>query len=612
MARLPNPGSDNGTWGDILNDYLLQAHKSDGTLEDNAVTASTIAPDAVNASAIQDGSITETLLDGNVQTKLNASGDWNTLANKPAVIAAGADQATARSVIGAGTASTKSDVGLGNVDNTSDATKNSAAVTLTNKTLTAPKFADLGYIADANGNEMLIFNTITSAVNNVEISNSATGLGPEIYPTGDDTNISLNILPKGTGSIFLRDGNNNRVFEAWSPGAGGVNFVYVQNNTTGNAPILASTGSDTNIDLNLVTKGSGLVKANSVEVATISGTQTLTNKTLDNSNIITVRDDRFTLQDSGDTTKQVVFQLSGLTTGVTRTITVPDSDITLGAGGGDASTNTATSVDSEVALFSGTGGKTLKRATGSGIAKLTSGVLSTGTAGIDYTSPTSTETMTNKTLTAPVISATTTSAGTAAKLTSGTVMTTAEAGALEYDGTVFYQTTNASNRGLSPAVMMCRLHSAYTLTSTTSVQQLFNSSTNGRLTLPVGTYRLDCLFSLSSMSATSGNGAFSLAGTATLANVLMYAQGRDGSINTVATLDGTMSNAAAFPNPMHTGQAATSLQTHIMGSFEVTVAGTIIPSFALNTAAAAIVAAGSYFECWSVGATTATTIGEWD
>ena len=45
-------------------------------------------------------------------------------------------------------------------------------------------------------------------------------------------------------------------------------------------------------------------------------------------------------------------------------------------GGGDVSSNTASSVDSEVALFSGTGGKTIKRATGTGVAKLTSGVLS--------------------------------------------------------------------------------------------------------------------------------------------------------------------------------------------------------------------------------------------
>ena len=55
-----------------------------------------------------------------------------------------------------------------------------------------------------------------------------------------------------------------------------------------------------------------------------------------------------------------------------------------GGGGGDFSSNTSTSVDSEVVLFSGTTGKTGKRATGSGIAKLTGGVLGTGVLGTDY------------------------------------------------------------------------------------------------------------------------------------------------------------------------------------------------------------------------------------
>lgn len=47
----------------------------------------------------------------------------------------------------------------------------------------------------------------------------------------------------------------------------------------------------------------------------------------------------------------------------------------------------SSSADSEVALFSGTGGKTIKRATATGIAKLTSGVLGTATAGTDYYNP---------------------------------------------------------------------------------------------------------------------------------------------------------------------------------------------------------------------------------
>ena len=89
MARLPHPGGDNGAWGDILNDYLSQAHKSDGSLKDNAVTANVLAPNsvsnaaiannAINATNIADGSITEVLLDSAVQTKLNtSSGDTST------------------------------------------------------------------------------------------------------------------------------------------------------------------------------------------------------------------------------------------------------------------------------------------------------------------------------------------------------------------------------------------------------------------------------------------------------------------------------------------------------------------------------------------------------
>lgn len=60
-----------------------------------------------------------------------------------------------------------------------------------------------------------------------------------------------------------------------------------------------------------------------------STVDTLTNKTIGNSNTVTVRDDRFTMQDNSDTTKQAVFDLSGITAGQTRTITVPDANSTI-------------------------------------------------------------------------------------------------------------------------------------------------------------------------------------------------------------------------------------------------------------------------------------------
>lgn len=58
----------------------------------------------------------------------------------------------------------------------------------------------------------------------------------------------------------------------------------------------------------------------------------------------------------------------------------------VGGGTGNV-TGQASSVDGEVALFSGTTGKVIKRASISGLAKLTSGVLSAATAGTDYQMP---------------------------------------------------------------------------------------------------------------------------------------------------------------------------------------------------------------------------------
>jgi hypothetical protein len=73
--------------------------------------------------------------------------------------------------------------------------------TLSNKTLTAPKFVNGGFIADANGNEEIKFTTTASAVNELTVTNAATAGTPSVAATGGDTNISLNLVPKGTGTV---------------------------------------------------------------------------------------------------------------------------------------------------------------------------------------------------------------------------------------------------------------------------------------------------------------------------------------------------------------------------------------------------------------------------
>jgi hypothetical protein len=85
--------------------------------------------------------------------------------------------------------------------------------TLTNKTLTAPKIADGGFIADANGNEEIKFTTTASAVNEITITNAATTNPPAISATGGDTNIDLNLTPKGIGRVTLGAGKIQQTAE---------------------------------------------------------------------------------------------------------------------------------------------------------------------------------------------------------------------------------------------------------------------------------------------------------------------------------------------------------------------------------------------------------------
>jgi len=69
-------------------------------------------------------------------------------------------------------------------------------------------FDDAHGINDENGNEQIVFQTTSSAVNQLDITNSATGNAPSIQATGGDSNISLKVGPKGTGLIEVLGATN--------------------------------------------------------------------------------------------------------------------------------------------------------------------------------------------------------------------------------------------------------------------------------------------------------------------------------------------------------------------------------------------------------------------
>lgn len=208
MARLPQPGSDNGQWGDILNDYLSQTHKTDGSLKDNVVTANVLAPNsitnsaiadnAVNAASIADGSITEVLLDSGVTTKLNqAAPTWSTISGKPTVVGAGADAAAARSAIGAGTGN--GDMALAGVQ-TVTATKTFNAGTLRDRGSIVYDVKAYGAVGDGTTDDTAAIQTTINAC-------SAAAGGIVFFPAGTYSHEGLT-LPAGatadSGGISLQ------------------------------------------------------------------------------------------------------------------------------------------------------------------------------------------------------------------------------------------------------------------------------------------------------------------------------------------------------------------------------------------------------------------------
>ena len=73
---------------------------------------------------------------------------------------------------------------------------------------------DAHFIGDENGNEQIIFQTTSSAVNQIDVTNAATGNAPQITATGDDTNVGLKVAAKGTGKVEFAsnlqvNGNNS-------------------------------------------------------------------------------------------------------------------------------------------------------------------------------------------------------------------------------------------------------------------------------------------------------------------------------------------------------------------------------------------------------------------
>lgn len=201
-------------------------------------------------------------------------------------------------------------------------------------------------------------------------------------------------------------------------------------------------------------------------------------------------------------------------------------------------------------------------------------------------------------------------------LTSGTNLTTATAGATEYDGKVRYFTPQGAQRGVVPAEQFYSVNSAVVGANGTSAQSIFGVG----VTLSGSTiYEFEAAFAMSKSAGTTSHGISLLfGGTASLNNIGYQITG---DISTVSFTSGFGTRYSAFPQVASAIASFGSLTSAsifvvymLKGIVSVNAGGTFIPQYQLSAApgGAYSTAVGSYFKIKPIGASGANvSVGAW-
>jgi hypothetical protein len=202
-------------------------------------------------------------------------------------------------------------------------------------------------------------------------------------------------------------------------------------------------------------------------------------------------------------------------------------------------------------------------------------------------------------------------------LTSGTNLTSATAGAIEYDGKVVYGTPVGTQRGIVPTQQYYRLDAAYAGSNATGAQSLFGVG----VTLVGSTvYEIEAVFVLAKTAGTTAHTvALGFGGTATINNFLLdgVTYGSSSAFGNILTGGAQVFVFNSVTSTVVTSSNANAAQIFYFtykATVSINAGGTFIPQYTLSAAPGGAYSTqiGSYIKISALSASgAATSIGTW-
>ena len=195
-----------------------------------------------------------------------------------------------------------------------------------------------GSATNTSGNLIIKSGTTTA----LTFSGANATIAGDLTISGDDLTMATNT----SGAALIGDGTNyNPVVISGDISIGTTGTAAIGSGVVVNADVNSSAAIEFSKMENLTTAralvsdGSGDVSVSAVtstELGYLDGVASNVQTQIDNivaGTVSTVNDSDFRIRDNSDSSKQIAFQASGVSSSTTRTITMPDSDVTLGEGG---------------------------------------------------------------------------------------------------------------------------------------------------------------------------------------------------------------------------------------------------------------------------------------